>query len=619
MPLLNPTITINHAWYTNPHRYGSGAPAEIARDRPFIMGRFGGLGAHRYPIGFVGDTYVKWPVLRYETYFMPTSSNVLFQWTHDIGGFEGPSPPEFFARHVQFGTFSPSLRTHSSKRSPARSIWTYPQPYFAVMKRFYRLRARLVPYIATMQRVAHDTGVQVVRPLYYAFPEAAAAYADQGLHQYSFGEAMWVAPISSPAPPGLNASSLAKLLAAKGGDDNAPRAYFNVSGAAVTPWTFWAPPGRWIEWFSWEAFSSPAPAGAFFSRRYAIGEMPLFSPPGAIVTLRTLPPNGGGVLGISSTVPPALTFYIFGGVEAPRGETVVTRARYYDDDGVSVGYEHGEFLWTEVACAWRRAARGAAAADVDSVTCTIAPPVGAGFDAMPARRAYTLRFLASLPPAAVELDGAAVAHEPLGRPDAHGDNGAWDAEGGAGWAYDGATGSTWVHLGAPRAVAAPTEVRLTFARGVAAADALAGAGFARKLARATACKEEIDALYGMLFTSDVEALLNVTAAATRMSVAAGGAGASAVLATLAAVPGYLRASLAEMRAWRVPAAHRAKASQLRCINAVQDALESLDGAQLKEDDARVREAMSESVYTYTPGEHLQVPDPTQLAMPDVEY
>jgi hypothetical protein len=389
----------------------------------------------------------------------------------------------------------------------------------------------------------------------------------------------------------------------------------------VTPWTFWAPPGRWVEWFSWEAFTSPAPAGAFFSRRYAIGEMPLFSPPGAIIPLRSLPAGGGGVLGISSTVPPALTFYIFSGVQVPRGETTVTRARYYDDDGVSVGYEHGEFLWTEVACAWHRAA--ASGSDADAVTCTIAPPTGAGFDAMPARRAYTLRFLASLPPARVELDGAAVAYDALARPDAQGDNAAWDEAGAAGWTYDGGSASTWVHLGAPRAVAAPTEVRLTFARGVAAADALASAGFARKLARATACKEEIDALYGMLFTSDVEPLLNVTAAATRMTVAAGAGagGAAAVLQTLAAVPGYLRASLEEMRAWRVPAAHRAKASQLRCINAVQDALEALDGGALAQDDARVAEAMKEPVYTYSPGEHLQVPDPSRatLAMPEVQY
>lgn len=86
---------------------------------------------------------------------------------------QGPSPAEFFTRHLQFGTFSPTLRTHSSKRSAARSIWTYAQPFFTVMRRFYRLRARLVPYIATMQRIAHDTGVQVVRPAYYEWPECS--------------------------------------------------------------------------------------------------------------------------------------------------------------------------------------------------------------------------------------------------------------------------------------------------------------------------------------------------------------------------------------------------------------------------------------------------------------
>jgi len=31
------------------------------------MGRWGGLGGHRYPVGFAGDTAVKWKVLRYET------------------------------------------------------------------------------------------------------------------------------------------------------------------------------------------------------------------------------------------------------------------------------------------------------------------------------------------------------------------------------------------------------------------------------------------------------------------------------------------------------------------------------------------------------------------------
>lgn len=509
---------------------------------------------------------------------------------------------------MQFGTFSPSLRTHSSKRSPARSIWTYPQPYFAVMKRFYRLRARLVPYLATMQRVAHETGVAVVRPLYYAYPEAPQAYSDQGLHQYAFGEAMWVAPISAPAPAALNLSQIGAMLpgaSATTGDPVTglvPASFFNVSGAAVTPWTFWAPPGKWIEWFSWEAFTAPGPHGAYYSRHYAIGETPLFSAPGTIVPLRTLPSNGGGVLGISATVPTAVTLYIFGGVEVAPGETVVTRTRLYDDDGVSVAYERGEYLWTEVACAWYRAGSDAAD-DADSVTCTVHAPTGAGFPKMPAQRTYVLRFLASFPPASVEVNGQAVEHDPLGTPDANGDNDAWLAGSNA-WSYDGASTSTWVHLGEAQPVATATAVTLRFARGLYAADPLLTSGFARKVARATACKEEIDALYGALFTSDVEPLLNVTAAPTRMSTHATG---PYVKHTLAAVPEYLQESLRQMSSWRIPPAHKAKASQLRCINAVRDALQAV--SPLREDDPRVAEATKVSTYKYTPGEHLQVPEP----------
>ena len=235
---------------------------------------------------------------------------------------------------------------------------------------------------------------------------------------------------------------------------------------------------------------------------------------------------------------------------------------------------------------------------------------------MPAARAYTLRFLASLPPAAVTINGVAVPHDALGRPDAHGDNGAYDAATAA-WSYDGATGSTWVHGGPPQPVAAPLVVHLEWPRGVAAADALATSGFARKAARATACKEEIDALYGVLFTSDVEPLLNVTAAAARMSMAPAAGGAKDVLATLGAVPGYLSAALKEMRAWRIPAAHRAKASQLRCINAVLDALEPI-GKPLPDDDPRVVEAMKVPSYTYTAGEHLQVAE-TPMEMPPTDW
>ena len=58
-------------------------------DRPFIMGRFGGLGTHRYPIGFSGDTVSSWETLTFQVEFTCLAANVAYQWGHDIGGHWG--------------------------------------------------------------------------------------------------------------------------------------------------------------------------------------------------------------------------------------------------------------------------------------------------------------------------------------------------------------------------------------------------------------------------------------------------------------------------------------------------------------------------------------------------
>lgn len=44
--------------------------------RGLILSRYGGLGSHRYPIGFSGDTIVTWKSLEFQPYFTATASNV---------------------------------------------------------------------------------------------------------------------------------------------------------------------------------------------------------------------------------------------------------------------------------------------------------------------------------------------------------------------------------------------------------------------------------------------------------------------------------------------------------------------------------------------------------------
>jgi len=109
-----------------------------------------------------------------------------------------PSIPELFTRWVQFGAFSPILRTHTTKNPESeRRIWAYPEPYSSILRSTFRLRYALEPYLYTEARRTYDTGVAFLRPLYYDSPEEAGAYDSKG--EYLFGDNMLVAPVTAPA------------------------------------------------------------------------------------------------------------------------------------------------------------------------------------------------------------------------------------------------------------------------------------------------------------------------------------------------------------------------------------------------------------------------------------
>ena len=92
---------------------------DLGRDglkRPFIFSRWGGLGGHRYPVGFSGDTVIGWEALEFQPGFTSTAANVGYGWwSHDIGGhMGGVEDDELYTRWVQYGLFSPILRLHAT-------------------------------------------------------------------------------------------------------------------------------------------------------------------------------------------------------------------------------------------------------------------------------------------------------------------------------------------------------------------------------------------------------------------------------------------------------------------------------------------------------------------------
>ena len=339
IPGVTPTWWLNYVHFTDMAREGR---------RPLIFHRWGGLGNHRYQIGFSGDTISVWDSLAFQPYFTSTAANVGYgYWSHDIGGhMPGSVPPELYMRWIQFGIFSPILRTHTTKNPDAeRRIWAYPEPFADIMRDAFRLRYALVPYIYTASRQAYDTGISLLRPMYYENPENREAYEFRD--QYMFGNDLLVSPVSTPA------AETTQLAERK----------------------LWLPAGNWINWFSGERVQGPAE----ITRNFTYDEVPVYVRSGAIIPMQ---PEMRFV-GEKPVDPLILAFF-----PGEKGET-----RVYEDAATTLDYQHNEAAWTAVR----------QNTTTDRITIDISPVEGS-YKNMPENRAYELRLVESWPPQGVTVN-----------------------------------------------------------------------------------------------------------------------------------------------------------------------------------------------------------------------
>ncbi len=193
---LDPLWLLNHLHYLDSARDGS------RLGRAMTFSRYAGLGSHRYPIGFSGDTVISWASLGFQPEFTATASNVGYGWwSHDVGGHMfGIKDDELAVRWLQLGCFSPIMRLHStSDPFNSREPWRFGEVARRVMTRYLRLRHQLLPWLATMARRAHVDGRPLVEPMYYDHPFEEAAYAVP--NQFTFGGSLVVAPVTTPRDP----------------------------------------------------------------------------------------------------------------------------------------------------------------------------------------------------------------------------------------------------------------------------------------------------------------------------------------------------------------------------------------------------------------------------------
>lgn len=314
--------------------------------RPLIFHRWGGLGSHRYPIGFSGDSFTTYGTLAWQPYFTATASNVCFgYWGHDLGGHQqtGGNDPEIYLRWMQFGVFTPIFRTHATNwEGIERRIWKYSN--FPSLLETVKLRYALMPYIYTAARQAYDTGVSLCRPLYYEWPEANNAYLFED--EYMFGDDILVAPVvTKPEKDGTTARRT------------------------------WLPEGRWFD----VCRNKVIEGNRTFTDRYAMEEIPYFFRAGSVIV------NNPPMMNLS-TRPDRLILKV---VPGGNGRTLL-----YEDEGDTEGYKQGAYTTTTIRH--------------EGNTLTILPREGK-FAGMPESRSYTVEFLAVNRPNAVVINGSQVA------------------------------------------------------------------------------------------------------------------------------------------------------------------------------------------------------------------
>ena len=215
-----------------------------------VWARAAWAGCQRYPLHWGGDSESSWAglagSLKGGLHF--GLSGFAF-WSHDVPGFHAtpdfmnsPIDENVYVRWTQFGVFTSHMRYHgTSKREP----WHYPH-IAPIVKRWWKLRYKLLPYILEQSEQCCQTGYPMVRALLFHHPNDRQVWHIDD--EYFFGSEFLVCPV-------MNSKNRRDL---------------------------YLPEGQWINFFTGE----PLEGGRwYYGVEVPLDQMPVFVRPGARIKL----------------------------------------------------------------------------------------------------------------------------------------------------------------------------------------------------------------------------------------------------------------------------------------------------------------------------------------------
>lgn len=215
-----------------------------------VWARSAWAGCQRYPLHWGGDSASSWDgmagSLKGGLHF--GLSGFAF-WSHDVPGFHSipdfmnsPLDEQVYVRWTQFGVFSSHIRYHGTcKREP----WHYPG-IAPIVKQWWKLRYRLMPYIVEQSELACRTGYPMVRALLLHHPHDRQCWHIDD--EYYFGTDFLCCPVMS--------------------GDNRRDIYL--------------PEGLWVDFFTGERLEG---GRWHYDVEVPLERMPVFVRPGALIKL----------------------------------------------------------------------------------------------------------------------------------------------------------------------------------------------------------------------------------------------------------------------------------------------------------------------------------------------
>ena len=172
--------------------------------RPFVLTRSNFLGGHRYAATWTGDNNSSMKHLKQS---IPMSLNLSLSGQPfngpDIGGFAGNATAELYAHWIAVGAFYPFSRAHSTKGSISQEPWSFGKEVEIVSREALQRRYRLLPYLYTLFWESSNTGMPVMRPVFFNNPSEKYLRTEQ--ENFLLGSDLLIVPKwseNSQLPPG---------------------------------------------------------------------------------------------------------------------------------------------------------------------------------------------------------------------------------------------------------------------------------------------------------------------------------------------------------------------------------------------------------------------------------